>query len=273
MSAVLRILRRQRTKKRRSPTRRPRWLTILMSLVILTALGALIVAIQAFLTMPSLTVHNLSVRGNQRLTADDFRQVMSRNIGRPILLVDLEQVRQQIENSPGVRSARVARRLPDRLEAVITERRAVARASIGGRMTLLDDGGKVFASARPLPGDDRLPEVFGLKTPFGQPQLVPDDLPAIAAVLAIEKEFGNPPAPGSRIDLSVQDAIIFRNGPAGPPLLLDRRQPERNLKNLLQYQSRVADLASDRSIDLRFSKRLTLLPPPPQPPAPGTTTE
>jgi hypothetical protein len=221
--------------------------------------------------LPGLRIRAIHVRGMERLTEGDFGAVMARTVGQPILLIDLAGVRRQIENSPGVRQARIARRLPDTLEAIVVERRAIARAFLGGRTVLLDDEGMIFTSVRGLPGDDTLPEIRGLSTPAGEPRLAALDQPAIAALVALVRITGQAVPPGTTVDLTPKDRIVLRPGHDAPAVWLDRNQPERNLRNLFIWKDRVAEIAPGRPVDLRFPHRLTLVPVPQE--AGGAQTE
>jgi hypothetical protein len=265
------IIRRQRRNKRRSPARRPRWLIAAWVVVAATAFTGTAFAARGFVLTRWMRVQTLAVRGAQRLTAGDLRVVMADALGQPILLLDLERQRKRLEHSPGIREARVARRLPDGLEAVIVERRAVARAVIGGREQLLDEEGFIFPALRAQPGDAQLPVVRGLITPPGELRLFPLDRPGVEALVVLTRAMGGPPPEGTSVDLTPKDRIVLRPGRNAPPLWLDRSQPGRNLRNLLAWQDRAPDLAPGAAVDLRFAHRLTLAPPPQD--ASGVATE
>lgn len=271
MTAVLRIIRRQRKNKRRKPTRAPRWMTVLG----IVAAGAVVVGVgllvREILLLPSLRVHEIRIRGMERLTDADFRPLMTRNVGQPMLLLDLASVRRQLEESPGVRTARVARRLPDALEATIVERRAIARAFVGGREVLVDEDGMIFQSLRALPGDGELPELRGLATTGGDTRLLPIDRPAIEALVAFARITGEPLPENTTVDLTPKDKVVMRPGRDAAVLWLNRNQPELNLRNLFKSKNRVADISTGGPVDLRFPHRLTLVPAPPE--ADGTQTE
>ena len=262
MTTARDAIRRQRRSKRRRPTRRSRWTVGLLAAGAVLALCGVAFAAREFVLTPWLCVSDFSVRGAERLTAADIQRRLQQERGKPILLVDLDRARARLEESAGIREARVARRLPNTLEAVVIERRAVARALLGGREFLVDEAGMIFHAARTLPGDDRLPEMRGLTTPAGEARLWPVDLPGVEALLVLARALGGPPPDGTTVDLTLKDRIVIRPGPTAPLLWLDRRQPERNLRNLIHWQNRVAELGPDAPVDLRFAHRLILAPPP-----------
>ncbi|HEX6014640.1 MAG TPA: cell division protein FtsQ/DivIB [Geminicoccaceae bacterium] len=63
--------------------------------------------------------------------------------GRPILTVDLDELKQHVEGVSWVRSASVGRRLPDTLWIRLEEHRPIARWLDGARQVLVSDAGEV----------------------------------------------------------------------------------------------------------------------------------
>jgi hypothetical protein len=271
VSSARDIIRRQRRKKRRPPARRPRWLIVAWVVGVATICTGTTFAARELVLTRWMRVQTLAVRGAVRLTASDLRVVMADALGQPILLLDLDRQKRRLERSPGIREARVARRLPDGLEALIVERRAVARAVIGGRELLLDEEGYIFPALRAQPGDAQLPVVRGLTTPPGSLRLLPQDRPGVEALAVLARATGGPPPEGTSVDLTPKDRIVLRPGRNAPPLWLDRSQPGRNLRNLVAWQDKTPDLAPGAAVDLRFAHRLTLAPPPQD--ASGAATE
>lgn len=262
MSAVLKMLRRQRRTKRRAPARKPRWVLVALALLGLAAVGAVGFLARELVLSPWLRIRQVAVRGTERLTAADFRAVLGRHVNTPLLLVDLDEVRAQLEKSPGVRTAAVARRLPDTLEALVSERTAVARARLGGRAVLIDAEAMVFTSHTALPGDATLPEIRGLSTAPYATRLEPQDRPGVAALLALARVTGRALPADTTVDLTARDRIVLRPGHDAPALWLDRNKPDANIENLFAWKKRVADIVPGASVDLRFPRRLTLVPPP-----------
>lgn len=262
MSAVLKMLRRQRASKRRAPSRRPRWALLFLACAVLAAAGAVGFALREIVLSPWLRVRHLTVRGTERLTAGDFRAVLGREMNTPLLLVDLERCRRTLERHPGVAAARVARRLPGTLEALVAERRALARTTRAGRPVLVDREGMLFTSERALPGDAQLPEIRGVALAADMQRLAPRDRPAVDALVALARVLGGPPPPDTVVDLTPRDRIVLRPGRDAPILWLDRERPEQNLESLFERRTRVAEIVPGASVDLRFPHRLTLVPPP-----------
>lgn len=262
MSAVLKMIRRQRTRKRRSPTRRSRLVVGVLVAAAIAAGTGLALIVRAAVLSPWLRVHSVEVHGTQRLTDGDFRAVLGREVGQPILLLDLEQIRRDLELKVGVREARVARRLPDVLEATVVERTALARVVVGGRTMLVDDEGVLFTSLVEQAGDKLLPELRGTVTAGGEPRLVPSDRAGVVALVAMAKVTGKPAPPGTTVDLTLDDRIVLRPGKDAGVLWLHRDEPARNLEEAFARSGELFDVARSRPLDIRFPHRLTLAPPP-----------
>ncbi len=72
------------------------------------------------------------------------------HVGDPIFAIDPAEVRDRVEALPGVRSARVARLLPNRVAVVVETREAYALWQVGGALHVIDREGVVLAQADPM---------------------------------------------------------------------------------------------------------------------------
>jgi cell division protein FtsQ len=81
-----------------------------------------------------------------RVLADDaaLAKALEPYYGRPILMVELDQLKARVEQIPWIRTASVGRRLPDTLWIRIDEHRPVARWLDGTRQVLVSDAQEVF---------------------------------------------------------------------------------------------------------------------------------
>ncbi len=70
--------------------------------------------------------------------------------GEPIFAVDPDQVRARVEALPGVRTARVARLLPNRVAVVVETREAYALWQVEGSLHIIDRHGVILADADPM---------------------------------------------------------------------------------------------------------------------------
>src|ERR1700733_6836634 len=93
---------------------------------------------------------NIEVAGMQNVTKAQIMEVMGADIGRNIFFVPLPLQKAQLEQIPWVESASVMRFVPNRLKVEIHERKPVAFARVGPRMSLIDAGGTLMELAPKL---------------------------------------------------------------------------------------------------------------------------
>ncbi|MDQ7087921.1 MAG: FtsQ-type POTRA domain-containing protein [Acidobacteriota bacterium] len=149
MNDPLRKVRKQRKPdaRRRRP---PKALPFLLAGAGLLAVLLLALGVRAVVLSATLRCHRIQVAGCQRLDESRLRDVASGQLGRPLLLIDLDRVRSEIEALPTVRRAIVARHFPDLLDLQIEERQAVARCRPGGGPPrLVDTEGYLFPPPEP----------------------------------------------------------------------------------------------------------------------------
>lgn len=250
----------RRRRRRRPRRRRPRFLVPVLCLIAAGALGTMAwLGLTALIDSSLLRVDEIRVYGTARVTGQQVLDLAAPAYGRPILRLDLAELRAAIEVDPAIATATVARRLPDLVEVRIDERQPVATARIGGRQLLVDRHGVLFPPGAGLPGDDLLPRLTGLDTASGATRLDTTDEPALRAIAALVKVTGRQPPEGTVVDLSTRDRIVLKPGPDAPALWLDRNNPEMNLEKLFAHKERVAQVAQYRAIDLRFPHRLTVV--------------
>ena len=166
--------------------------------------------------------------------------------GRPILSVDLDELRERVERIPWVRSASVGRQLPDTLWVRLDEHRPVARWHDGSRQVLVSEAGEVVRNANP----ERfrvLPLLFGEDAPARAGELF--RLVATQPTLAV-RVTGARLVGGRRWNVHLDGRIEVR---------LPADRPEAAWRRLAQEETRsdVLDRAIT-AIDLRHPDWLTL---------------
>ena len=112
------------------------------------------------------TVREVSVRGNQTMSALRVEAVAKAPMGRQLARVDLGAIEARIESIPAVRSVSVSRSWPHTIAISITERTPVAVVDRGAGLQAVDMDGVLFGS-------------YARK---------PDDLPLIATAPAVRSE-------------------------------------------------------------------------------------
>ena len=146
------IRRRSPLKRERLPAwTKTRWGKILLSCIVLSALGAaawVVVATRSFLLHDSRfrieTSDSIQTTGNSELTRADLLSVFGSDIGRNIFFVPLAMRRAQLEKMPWVERATVMRILPDEIRVSVTERTPVAFVRIGNGVKLVDAHGVIL---------------------------------------------------------------------------------------------------------------------------------
>lgn len=91
-----------------------------------------------------LTVGEVNLRGRVNAPRDALAAAVGVERGDPILSLDLDAVRRNVETIGWVKQATVWRQLPDTLHIEIVEREPFARWQIDGRVYLIDRDGKVL---------------------------------------------------------------------------------------------------------------------------------
>ena len=91
--------------------------------------------------------------------------------GRPILEVDLAELKSRVEKVSWVRSASVGRRLPDTIWVRLDEHRPIARWQDGARQVLVSDAGEVV-DVKGAARFKQLPLLFGKGAPMRAEELL-----------------------------------------------------------------------------------------------------
>lgn len=162
MRHVNRLARRTRASLRRPPPRR--WATRARSAVLaVVGLGLAGYAAEALWRSPAMARFTASmsrqlleasagagfvvtrVYSEGRVLADEqiLQKALEPYYGKPILQVDLGELKERVENVPWIRSVSVGRRLPDTLWIRLEEHRPIARWLDGSRQVLVSDAGEV----------------------------------------------------------------------------------------------------------------------------------
>ena len=92
------------------------------------------------------TVRDVSVRGNQTMSAVRVEAVAKAPMGRQLARVDLAAIQARVESLPAVKSVSVSRSWPHTIAISITERTPVAVVDRGAGLQAVDDDGVLFGS-------------------------------------------------------------------------------------------------------------------------------
>ena len=191
-----------------------------------------------------LAVQEVLVRGRQITARDDLFAALDIYRGMPILAIDVEEARQRVESLGWVKSATIARRLPDTIYLQIEERRALALWQHKGRVSLIDREGAVIQRHK-LEGFAALPLVVGEDAPENAASLL--DLlrtyPAVSGQVEAAVRVS-----GRRWNLRLRNGIDIR---------LPADELASALERLSEYQREHALFDRDViAVDLRVPNRL-----------------
>ncbi|HVM78127.1 MAG TPA: cell division protein FtsQ/DivIB [Stellaceae bacterium] len=192
------------------------------------------------------SVEDVMVLGRDRTTVADILGALQVKRGAPILAASPVEARARLEALPWVRSAAVARLLPDTIAVEITERKPMALWQHGGKFELIDEEGKVLPVEQ-LGQFSSLPVLVGEGAPEAGAELL--------AMLAEE------PALRDRVAASVRVSdrrwnLRMDNG-------IDVELPEENAETAWRELARLDRtyglLERDiRRVDLRLPDRMVL---------------
>lgn len=140
----------QARSKQPPPGKQPWTGRLLLALVMFTALGLVLTGIQWLAQPENLPLRTVRVQGElNHVSAEAIWQQVAPLAAEGFVHVDIERVRQMLEQQPWVRSAQVRRMWPDALLVNLREQQVLAR---WGESGLLNPEGKVFYPSERIAG-------------------------------------------------------------------------------------------------------------------------
>jgi cell division protein FtsQ len=149
------------------PARRRRvWRGVVFGVIKYAVLLAAVVygasrAAQFASTSPLLHIDRIEPSGNQRLSSDEIRTILSGLRGENILFADLGEWRQKLLESPWVRDATFSRSLPSTIAVSVDERAPIAIGRMKNELYLFDERGVAIDAFGPQYAGLDLPIVDG----------------------------------------------------------------------------------------------------------------
>jgi cell division protein FtsQ len=98
---------------------------------------------------PRFAIKTISVAGNQRVSDARVAELSGLQLGANIFKSDTTSAQQRLLEEPWIQSAQIARELPGRVQIKVTERTAVALASVGEDLFLVTPQGEPFKKVEP----------------------------------------------------------------------------------------------------------------------------
>lgn len=234
---------------------KPQLMTAVADLLFAAGAAALLVAAVVWaVRMPLTPIQEVVVSEELReIQRSDLERALAGRIRGNFFSVNLENVRDALEQLPWVRRAEVRRHWPARLEVKIEEQRAVARW--GEDLThWVNPYGEVFAAAAPQEGADKLPLLSG---PNGTAEEV---LRRYADCVGQLEKIGLKPA---QLALSQRLAWVLRLE-NGLTIELGREQQKSPLSSRLKRLVEIYPVAlanrqpAPQVVDMRYPNGLTL---------------
>ena len=227
---------------------------------LLLVLTALMKAATFVSTSPRFKVDHISTSGNQRVSSDTVRAMLSGLRGENILFADLERWRTTLLESPWVRDVSLRRSLPSTVEVLVHERTPIAIGRVGGRLFLVDERGASIDEYGPQYVGLDLPIVDGLAS--GKGDTMDQERAAMAArlIVAIRQK----PAIAdklSQVDVTdLHNATVLLNHDAAQLRIGDTRFLER-LESYLSLSATLHQRVPNIDyVDLRFDGRVYVKP-------------
>jgi cell division septal protein FtsQ len=250
----------------RASTRRSEWMhrTGAIALAVMALSGVAWIAVQGaghlnqmlFSANERFVVRHVEVTSTGKLTEAHVMEYGGFHMGQNLFELDIEAIRQRLEDGPLVKSAEVQRRLPDSLVVRVNERIPIARISQGDARFFfaVDIEGHVLGLASAQLANQ--PLVHGFKDRGVTPGTVLSDGAAIDALRVIQ-ECGVAPFNQSfaiaSIDVKMPDylEVLLQSG---VKVLLPRNPSRTKLEELVVYLRETAgrktffDLTVDRNV-------------------------
>ena len=124
--------------------------------------AALYLATDRVLSAESLTISKITVSGNSRMSRGEVVALLEGLHGQNMLMVDLENWRRKLLDSPWVADAAIRRVFPGTLAVAISERQPLGIGRVNDTLYLIDRRGTVIDEYGPNYAEFDLPIIDGL---------------------------------------------------------------------------------------------------------------
>jgi cell division protein FtsQ len=235
------------------------WRLTRIALMVSLIGGAASWTVNAILGATPLSIDRFVVGGNRRLSRGEVEALINGVRGQNILLVNLDQARERLMDSPWVAGATLRRVLPSTIEVRVVERVPMAIARLNQQLYLVDNTGIIIDEFGPQYREFDLPVVDGLaRTPVDGGSVVDASHAQLTGRLLDELRS----APGvrqriSQIDVSdARDAVVLLDNDTALVHLGESRFVDR-LKSYLDLAPTLQEHLHDIDyVDMRFDARV-----------------
>ena len=236
--------------RKRSP-----WLRLLRPFSLAVLLVGSPAALAAWvLTSPDFTLRQISVTGVGVVSADWVRAELAPLTGRPLVELPGDPVERLLEAHPWVRRAAVRKRLPDRLEVTLEERRPAALLGRDGELFFLDADGVAFAPFDPELGTSDLVLISG----SSEPEALRQAMTVATRLVALDPELGSQL---SQVEVLNRRDFRLYSAALPFPVVVAADDLGRRLERLRDVLPVLEDrLDAVGAIDLRFERTIVVQP-------------
>jgi len=229
----------------------------------------LLVPVAAWLWIDGTTfaLARVETEGSPRITPDWIERALAPELGRNLLSLPLERVRDRLEQHPWLGRVEARKELPDRLRVVVEERVAAAVLETDDGLFFVDPEGERIAPLAPGDSAGSLLRVAAGATVTGiSPALATSEAPSVRRALALERSLAEAGVPEWSVPLlwvevvgdddfrlyagELPFSILVRSqGLARRIEVLERLRPD-----ILERVEAIAE------VDLRFESRVIVRP-------------
>jgi cell division septal protein FtsQ len=249
---------------KRGRTRRSRRFVGIAALAVAILCGAYVAA-RSVLTAEALTITRIAVSGNTRVSRGEVLSLLDGLSGRNMLLLNLEEWRRRILDSPWVEDVAIRRVLPGTVDVVIVERQPVGVGRLGDALYLLDQRGDIIDEFGPDHAEFDFPIIDGLAADEVREAdgLAVDARRAALAMRLLAALHARPDLAGrvSQIDVSdARDAVVLLKGDTALVRVGDGQFAERLQSYLDLAPALRREVPRIDYVDLRFGERVYVRP-------------
>ena len=249
---------------KRGRTRRSRRFVGIAALAVAILCGTYVAA-RSVLTAEALTITRVTVSGNTRVSRGEVLSLLDGLSGRNMLLLNLEEWRRRILDSPWVEDVAIRRVLPGTVDVVIAERQPVGVGRLGDALYLLDQRGDIIDEFGPDHAEFDFPIIDGLAADeaLEADGLAVDARRAGLAMRLLAALHARPDLAGrvSQIDVSdARDAVVLLKGDTALVRVGDGQFAERLQSYLDLAPALRREVPRIDYVDLRFGERVYVRP-------------
>lgn len=234
----------------------------------LTVIGAFVAyacyrAADLALSAEALTVTNITINGNARMSSGEVLSLLDGLRGRNMVLVNLEWWRQKLMTSPWVEGATIRRVLPGTVDVSIAERQPMGIGRVGDQLFLIDREGGIIDEYGPNYAELDLPVIDGLSAGAHEGGLLIDEARAALAMRLLSSLQSRPDLAKrvSQIDVTdLRDVVVVLKGDTVLVRIGDEQFAER-IQSYLDLAPALRERVPDIDyVDLRFGERVYVRP-------------